>query len=61
MINFNKEDQQALDIFERVSSLSLRWNSFFDNLLQIYQTLKEQGFLYYNGEVKILDQEEVSK
>jgi len=45
----------------RVSSLSQKWNSFIDNLLAVHKKLKEQGFLYYNGKVKILDQEEVSK
>jgi len=44
-----------------VSLLSRRWNSFFDNLLDVHQKLKAQGFLYYNGKVKILNDEEVSK
>jgi len=44
-----------------VTHLSRRWNSFFENFLGTYQKLKEQGFLYYNGEVQILDDEEVLK
>jgi len=40
-----------------VSSLYLTWNTFFDNLLKVYQKLKEQGFLYYNGTVQVLEQD----
>lgn len=48
-------------IIEMVSSLSQIWNTFFDNLLDVYDRLKAHGFLYIDGEVKVLEEQEVSK
>jgi hypothetical protein len=36
----------------------LRWNSFFENLVQTYQKLNELGLVYYNGNVTVINRKE---
>ena len=41
-----------------VSQMVLRWNSFFENLVQTYQKLNELGLVYYNGNVTVINRKE---
>lgn len=40
------------------SQMVLRWNSFFENLVQTYQKLNELGLVYYNGNVTVINRKE---